>query len=392
MDGKFEGANLSSKGKNFLIGAINDFILTFFALLSYFLIGSNVASNFNGNKLYTSYLDQLNEFDKSIGLFLYDENNQKVDLSYTSKVYVYNMIANTYYFENKEMVVNNSKVELKEENTLGYTEDGKYVNDFLSNYYLLYRESDDVKRNLPNPYNDKDNKYSYFYVNILSFNQIRSYLSSGVISDTNQYLGNRSIINCDSASKMLSYLNSGNIDNDGYDIFQKFQSCIENAYSKAVAEIETKSSRYNLLCNELQSLESEVYGSHIIAFSVCFFVSAVMLNSIVPLVFSKGKTIGNLITNTYVVGEDSEPINRFKGFLRGLVSILPSLIIYGTFIIFFFSYAVKESIGIFGFPLQVVVAFSAIWVVISILMMLCTKCNQFLEDKVCATSTCDSID
>lgn len=61
------------------------------------------------------------------------------------------MITNTYFYENRDMVVNNVKVDLKEENSFGYIKDGKYVNDFLANYYFIQRESDDVKPNQADP-------------------------------------------------------------------------------------------------------------------------------------------------------------------------------------------------------------------------------------------------
>lgn len=147
----FEDVNISSKKKNFLASLINVFLLTIASILSYFLIGNNIVSSSVTNREYNDYLSQVNRFEHDLGIFLYDENDQKLDYSYISQVYVYNMITNTYFYENRDMVVNNVKVDLKEENSFGYMKDGKYVNDFLANYYFIQRENNDVKPNLADP-------------------------------------------------------------------------------------------------------------------------------------------------------------------------------------------------------------------------------------------------
>lgn len=388
----FEDVSLSSKKKNFLASLINVFLLTIASILSYFLIGNNIVSSSVANREYNDYLSQVNRFEHDLGIFLYDENNQKLDYSYTSQVYIYNMITNTYFYENRDMLVNNVKVDLKEENSFGYIKDGKYVNDFLANYYFIQRESGDVKPNLTDPYSNKGNKYTYFYMDVLSFDNLRKYLNNDAFENADEYLGNKSIITFNAASKMLDYLNTGNTDSEGYAIFQQFQTSFSNAYSKTVKEISAYSSRYNSLKDSLSGLEKPVYGLHLLAFSICYLVCGFIIYCLFPLIFSSGKTPGNLIMNTHVVNEKSQPIHRFMGLLHGLLSILTSLISYGVFTLFYFSYAINNSMVIFHFPLQVVVAFSIILPLISLLMMFLSQNNQFLEDKICHVSSSDSLD
>lgn len=388
----FEDVSLSSKKKNFLISLINIFLLTIASILSYFLIGNNLVSASVANREYNDYLSQVNRFEHDLGIFLYDENDQKLDYSYISQVYIYNMITNTYFYENRDMLVNNVKVDLKEENSFGYIKDGKYVNDFLANYYFIQRESGDVKPNLTDPYSNKGNKYTYFYMDVLSFDKLRKYLNNDAFENADEYLGNKSIITFNAASKMLDYLNTGNTDSEGYAIFQQFQTSFSNAYSKTVKEISAYSSRYNSLRDFLSNLEKPVYGLHLLAFSICYLICGFIIYCLFPLIFSSGKTPGNLIMNTYLVNEKSRPIHRFMSLLHGLLSILTSLISYGVFILFYFSYAINNSMVIFHFPLQVVVAFSIILPLISLLMMFLSQNNQFLEDKICHVSSSDSLD
>lgn len=392
VENKFEDANLSSKKKNLISSLIDLFLLSIVSLLSYFLIGNPIASSSKENKEYNDHLSQISDFEHNLGIFLFDENDEKLDSSYISQVYIYNMITNTYLYENREMVVNDTKVELKEENSLGYIKDGKYVNDFLANYYLEHRETSDIKPNLANPYGDKDNKYIYFYMDVLSFKQLRGYLNSNVLDETNKYLGNESIINYGSASKMLDYLDKGNTDSEGYEIFQKFHLAFTETYKKTIDEISNNSTHYKNLCNTLLYLEGLVYGLHMASFTICFLISGILVYSLLPLILSKGKTIGHLITNTYLVNENSEPINRFKGFCHGLLTILSNLIFYGLFILFYFSYAINNSLRIYHFPLQIVVVVSVAISIVSLLMMLLSSNNQFLEDKICKTSSSDSLD
>lgn len=388
----FEDVSLSSKKKNFLTSLINVFLLTIASILSYFLIGNNIVSASVANREYNDYLSQVNRFEHDLGIFQYDENDQKLDYSYISQVYIYNMITNTYFYENRDMLVNNVKVDLKEENSFGYIKDGKYVNDFLANYYFIQRESGDVKPNLTDPYSNKGNKYTYFYMDVLSFDNLRKYLNNDAFENADEYLGNKSIITFNAASKMLDYLNTGNTDSEGYTIFQQFQVSFSNAYSKTVKEISAYSSRYNSLKDSLSDLEKPVYGLHLLAFSICYLVCGFIIYCLFPLIFSSGKTPGNLIMNTHVVNEKSQPIHRFMGLLHGLLSILTSLISYGVFTLFYFSYAINNSMVIFHFPLQVVVAFSIILPLISLLMMFLSQNNQFLEDKICHVSSSDSLD
>lgn len=388
----FEDASLSSKKKNFLTSLINVFLLTIASILSYFLIGNNIVSSSVANREYNDYLSQVNRFEHDLGIFLYDENDQKLDYSYISQVYIYNMITNTYLYENRDMLVNNVKADLKEENSFGYIKDGKYVNDFLANYYFIQRESDDVKPNLTDPYSNKGNKYTYFYMDVLSFDKLRKYLNNDAFENADEYLGNKSIITFNAASKMLDYLNTGSTDSEGYTIFQQFQASFSNAYSKTVKEISAYSSRYNSLRDSLSDLEKPVYGLHLLAFSVCYLICGFIIYCLFPLIFSSGKTPGNLIMNTYVVNKKSQPIHRFMGLLHGLLSILTSLISYGVFTLFYFSYAINNSMVIFHFPLQVVVAFSIILPLISLLTMFLSQNNQFLEDKICHVSSSDSLD
>lgn len=388
----FEDVSLSSKKKNFLASLINVFLLTIASILSYFLIGNNIVSSSVANREYNDYLSQVNRFEHDLGIFLYDENDQKLDYSYISQVYIYNMITNTYFYENRDMLVNNVKVDLKEENSFGYIKDGKYVNDFLANYYFIQRESDDVKPNLTDPYSNKGNKCTYFYINVLSFDKLRKYLNNDAFENVDEYLGNKSIITFNAASKMLDYLNTGSTDSEGYTIFQQFQASFSNAYGKTVKEISAYSSRYNSLRDSLSDLEKPVYGLHLLAFSVCYLICGFIIYCLFPLIFSSGKTPGNLIMNTHVVNEKSQPIHRFMGLLHGLMSILTSLISYGVFTLFYFSYAINNSMVIFHFPLQVVVAFSIILPLISLLMMFLSQNNQFLEDKICHVSSSDSLD
>ena len=388
----FEDVSLSSKKKNFLASLINVFLLTIASILSYFLIGNNLVSASVANREYNDYLSQVNRFEHDLGIFLYDENDQKLDYSYISQVYIYNMITNTYFYENRDMLVNNVKVDLKEENSFGYIKDGKYVNDFLANYYFIQRESGDVKPNLTDPYSNKGNKYTYFYMDVLSFDNLRKYLNNDAFENVDEYLGNKSIITFNAASKMLDYLNTGNTDSEGYTIFQQFQVSFSNAYSKTVKEISAYSSRYNSLRDSLSDLEKPVYGLHLLAFSICYLICGFIIYCLFPLIFSSGKTPGNLIMNTYLVNEKSQPIHRFMSLLHGLLSILTSLISYGVFILFYFSYAINNSMVIFHFPLQVVVAFSIILPLISLLMMFLSQNNQFLEDKICHVSSSDSLD
>ena len=388
----FEDVSLSSKKKNFLTSLINVFLLTIASILSYFLIGNNIVSASVANREYNDYLSQVNRFEHDLGIFLYDENDQKLDYSYISQVYIYNMITNTYFYENRDMLVNNVKADLKEENSFGYIKDGKYVNDFLANYYFIQRESGDVKPNLIDPYSNKGNKYTYFYMDVLSFDNLRKYLNNDAFENVDEYLGNKSIITFNATSKMLDYLNTGNTDSEGYTIFQQFQASFSNAYSKTVKEISAYSSRYNSLRDSLSDLEKPVYGLHLLAFSVCYLICGFIIYCLFPLIFSSGKTPGNLIMNTYVVNEKSQPIHRFMGLLHGLLSILTSLISYGVFTLFYFSYAINNSMAIFHFPLQVVVAFSIILPLISLLTMFLSQNNQFLEDKICHVSSSDSLD
>lgn len=392
VENKFEDVNLSSKKKNLISSLIDLFLLSIVSLLSYFLIGNPIASSSKENKEYNDYLSQIGDFEHILGIFLFDENDEKLDSSYISQVYIYNMITNTYLYENREMAVNDVKVELKEENSLGYIKNGKYVNDFLANYYLEYRGTSDIKPNLVNTYGDKDNKYTYFYMDVLSFKQLRGYLNSNILDENNKYLGNESIINYGSASKMLDYLDKGNTDSEGYEIFKKFLSAFTEAYSKTIDEISNNSTHYKNLCSTLLELEGSVYGLHIVSFTICFLLSGVLVYSLLPLILSKGKTVGHLITNTYLANENSELINRFKGFCHGLLAILSNLIFYGLFILFYFSYAINNSLRIFRFPLQIVVGVSIAISIVSLLMMLISGNNQFLEDKICKTSSSDSLD
>ena len=380
-----------SKKIKILNSFINGFILIVLSLLSFFLCGSKIASNTQYGKSYNLSLLKMDSFQHDVGLFMYDDG-QKLSSDYVTHFYIYKMVCNTYYYENKDMLIDNEKVELQEKDLLSYKVDNLFKNDFLANYYLIYRETSDIKLNLINPYDGRKNLYEFFYLKILSFDELSEYLNSNVVENTDTYLGNRAILNFDSARKILSYLDNGSKSEEGYIIFEKISSVVNQAYENAIFELSNKSSKYNSIYNELKYFESGYYIAQVLSFSICYLISGLIVFILIPIITNKHQTLGELISRTHVVRIDLEKISYFNCLSRGILSIVTNLYLYGFFVLFYFTYAIRNSGRIFHFTFYLLIIFSILISLISFFSMVINKDNQYLEDKITKTITIENVD
>ena len=376
----------AKKGKRFVCILIDYFLVVIFSFLI-FTIANPIFENMGYVKtLKTSYEKNQNEtveILKDTYLQKYDESNVsfvKVDTSATE--YVSSLIKTSFYKNNKTYYEKNEdkkeEVKIEEKDICSYLDNGVYVNDRISQYYLNFRT------NNKNSFNKTIDSLSRsdFNKNILKLDSTNKDLV-----DENFDLNDVFYLSSSNADILSDYVNFN--DNAGQNLYIRIKNIYIDAINDGISEVENYYQPYlDSLTNFKKNLYAYSRGFDLTCI-ICYVIGFLICYLVFPLCFKRGRTLSYKVNSLFPLRNDNFDLNFGNYLIKDLILFLDEFSAIFFLPLFIGKLNVLSMPFIFNLTLFQFIIFSFLFSILSLIFFFISKDNQTIPEFASNTYTVD---